>query len=235
MSKKFLDLEGLTHLVGKIKNLLSNKVDVVTGKGLSTNDFTDELKEKLMNAGNSSFSGNYEDLINKPTIGNGKLTIQKNGEAVDTFTANASTNKTINIEVPTNNNELTNGAGYQTADEVESAITSKGYQTAAQVNSTISGKGYQTASQVNTAISNAIAGVTQFEQQVVEVLPTNGVKGTIYLVSNFGSDNNIYDEFIFVNNKWEKIGTTEIDLSGYVKESDLSEITNAEIDSIFED
>lgn len=233
MSKKFLDLEGLTHLVGKIKELLRKKVDVVAGKGLSTNDFTDELKEKLMNAGNSSFSGNYEDLTNKPTIGNGKLTIQKNGEAVDTFTANASTNKTINIDVPTNNNELINGAGYQTADEVESAITSKGYQTAAQVNTAITGKGYQTASQVNNAISSAIAGVTQFEQQVVETLPATGVKGTIYLVSNSGTGTNIYDEFIFVNNKWEKIGTTEIDLTGYIKESDLSEISATEIDSMF--
>lgn len=42
------------------------------------------------------------------------LTIQKNGTKVgDTF--NGSVDKTINITVPTNNNELTNGAGYITA------------------------------------------------------------------------------------------------------------------------
>lgn len=34
----------------EINNLLNNKVDKVTGKGLSTNDFTDELKTKLENA-----------------------------------------------------------------------------------------------------------------------------------------------------------------------------------------
>lgn len=46
-------------------------------------------------------TGSYEDLIDKPTIGNATLTIQKNGTNVDTFTANATSNKTINITVPT--------------------------------------------------------------------------------------------------------------------------------------
>ena len=49
-------------------------------------------------------SGSYNDLSNKPTIptvNNATLTIQKNGATVDTFTANASSNKTINITVPT--------------------------------------------------------------------------------------------------------------------------------------
>ena len=49
--------------------------------------------------------------------------------------------------------ESINAAGYQTAAEVESAISGKGYQTAAQVESAISGKGYQTAAQVESAIA----------------------------------------------------------------------------------
>ena len=35
-----------------------------------------------------------------PTVNNATLTIQKNGTSVGTFTANASTNKTVNITVP---------------------------------------------------------------------------------------------------------------------------------------
>ena len=48
-------------------------------------------------------SGSYNDLSNKPTIpsvGNGTLTIQKNGTNVQTFTANQSGNATANIVVP---------------------------------------------------------------------------------------------------------------------------------------
>ena len=40
-------------------------------------------------------------VVTGPTVGNATLTIQKNGTAVDTFTANATSNKTINITVPT--------------------------------------------------------------------------------------------------------------------------------------
>lgn len=55
-------------------------------------------------------TGSYSDLKNKPTIpsvGNGTLTIQKNGTSAGTFTANATTDKTINITVPTKVSELT--------------------------------------------------------------------------------------------------------------------------------
>ena len=61
-------------------------------------------------------TGNYNDLSNKPTIpaaaNDAMLNIQRNGTSVGTFTANASTNKTINIAVPTNVSELGNDAHY---------------------------------------------------------------------------------------------------------------------------
>ena len=49
-------------------------------------------------------SGSYNDLSNRPTIptvNNATLTIQKNGASVATFTANASSNVTADISVPT--------------------------------------------------------------------------------------------------------------------------------------
>lgn len=65
----------------------------------------------------SDFSGSYNDLTDKPTIptvNNATLTIQKNGTNVQTFTANASSNKTANITVPTKTSDLTNDSGYIT-------------------------------------------------------------------------------------------------------------------------
>lgn len=41
-----------------------------------------------------------------PVVNNAKLTIQKNGVEVDSFTANASVDKTINIEVPTKASDI---------------------------------------------------------------------------------------------------------------------------------
>lgn len=56
-------------------------------------------------------------------IGDATLTIQKNGTTVDTFKANATSDKTINITVPTDTSDLTNGADYQTGSDVSSAIS----------------------------------------------------------------------------------------------------------------
>lgn len=50
-----------------------------------------------------------------PTVNDATLTIQKNGTAVATFTANSATNATANISVPTDTSDLTNGAGFITS------------------------------------------------------------------------------------------------------------------------
>lgn len=44
---KYLDLDGLQHLWEQLKALFNNKVDKVSGKGLSANDYTDAEKSKL--------------------------------------------------------------------------------------------------------------------------------------------------------------------------------------------
>lgn len=66
-------------------------------------------------------SGDYNDLLNKPTIptvNNATLTIQRNGTTVDTFTANASTNVTANISVPTTTSDLFNDSGFITSADI---------------------------------------------------------------------------------------------------------------------
>ena len=44
---EYLDKIGLAYLWGKLKALLNSKVDKVSGKGLSTNDYTDAEKNKV--------------------------------------------------------------------------------------------------------------------------------------------------------------------------------------------
>ncbi len=83
---------------------------------------------------------------------------------------------------------------------------------------------------VTTAVANGIAGIQGISYSVVTSLPASGEAGVIYLVSNSGSSNNSYDEYIWVNNSFEKIGTTDIDLSGYLQIN--SKISNGDIDAI---
>lgn len=81
---------------------------------------------------------------------------------------------------------------------------------------------FATKSEVTTQISAAVGNLTEFDTQVVQSLPATGVKGTIYFTPNNHGTNDIYDEFIYVNNAWEKIGNTQVDLSGYVQSNDLA-------------
>lgn len=78
-------------------------------------------------------------------------------------------------------------------------------------------------------VDTAIGAVKQFEYQVVTELPTaaQATMGKIYLIAHSHNPNDgqpdSYDEFITVLSgstyKWERIGNTDIDLSGYVPTS----------------
>jgi hypothetical protein len=84
---------------------------------------------------------------------------------------------------------------------------------------------------VDAAVASAIAGVQGISYEVVQTLPATGAAGTIYLISNSGTAPNIYDEYIWTGTAFEKIGTTDVDLSGYQPKMDA--ITNAQINGLF--
>lgn len=70
-------------------------------------------------------------------------------------------------------------------------------------------------------VDDAIGGITSVEFRVVGELPTSGEAGVIYLVAHSHGERDIYDEYIWVTDKFEKIGNTDIDLSQYAKKADL--------------
>lgn len=70
-------------------------------------------------------------------------------------------------------------------------------------------------------VDDAIGGITSVEFRVVGELPTSGEAGVIYLVAHSHGERDIYDEYIWVTDKFEKIGNTDVDLSQYAKKDDL--------------
>ena len=80
-------------------------------------------------------------------------------------------------------------------------------------------------------IADAISGITSFEYQVVSSLPSTGTKGVIYLLPNSGSSPNFYDEYIWVTASgsvsahFERIGSTDIDLSQYALVSQIPSVS----------
>ena len=72
-------------------------------------------------------------------------------------------------------------------------------------------------------VNNLIGTIQQFHYEIVQELPQTGANNILYLVPKSESQTqNVYDEYVYANNTWEKIGDTEIDLSGYVTTTDLS-------------
>ena len=225
-------------LIAKVKEALGGKVDKVTGKGLSTNDLTTELKK--------GYDGAVTDVANLKKVGAEKNTIV--GIKVNGTAQTPDSNRQVDISVPTDSdiaqkieeygyqtetqvNQIIAGKGYQTAAQVKTTVEGYGYQTAAQVNTLITGKGYQTSAQVQDAINESLSGITGIDIQVVESLPTTGKKGVIYLVAHAHGDKDNYDEYVWVTSKntYEKIGNTDIDLSGYVQKTDLVELTDKDL------
>ena len=84
-------------------------------------------------------------------------------------------------------------------------------------------------------VTAAIAGVSTFRAEIVNSLPSTGASNILYLVPKTSSESgNIYDEYLYIGGAWELVGSTGIDLSGYVKSSEMHALTNSEITAIIE-
>lgn len=84
---------------------------------------------------------------------------------------------------------------------------------------------------ISISEQNVISATAGINIEVVQALPSTGDTQTIYLVPNSGSAPNIYDEYIYVNNAWEKIGTTDVDLSNYYTKTETNTLLNAKADA----
>lgn len=77
-------------------------------------------------------------------------------------------------------------------------------------------------------VDDVVGGITGFDYQIVDSLadlPETGTKGIIYLVPDNHGTQDVYDEYIWVGDKYEKIGNTDINLDGYVKGTGLTQNT----------
>ena len=265
-----LDENGLAHLWQRIKllvtNKISNKVDKVDGKGLSTNDYTNAEKTKLAGIADGAQRNVQPDwaltsgdgaIKNKPTIPTKVSDLandskyQSAGEVETKIIRRLNTLKFDSTKLETNIAdwiyddlrfipELSQSDGLVNIPKPVSFRTafSRGLWNAINDNKVVSPDG------LNEAIKSAVGKITSFEYKIVDSLPatTEGKKGVIYLVAHSGSTNqNSYDEYIFLPAegstaaRYEKIGTTDIDLTPYAKKTEIpkkvSQLTN---DSDFE-
>lgn len=202
MAFDYLSKAGALFIVTKVKDLLTDKVNKVDGKGLSTNDFTTDLLNKL----NGIESG-------------------ANAITVDSALSSTSTN-------PVQNKAVNTALAAKAASASPTLTgTPKAPTAAAGTNTTQ----IATTEFVTTAVANAIGNVAGISFEVVTSLPSTGTAGVIYLISNGSSESkNAYDEYVWTGSVYEKFGSTAVDLTGYLKETDLVEIPETELEAMFD-
>ena len=255
-----LDENGLAHLWQRIKLLVTNnvssKVDKVDGKGLSTNDYTNAEKTKLAGIEDGAQKNVQPDwaltsgdgaIKNKPTIPT-KVSQLTNDSSYATTSGvdTAITNKLNTLDVTYEDIPIVLDEGecfISSLTQENGLVKAKKAHFATQFTANLEAAQSQgdvvTLAQLSQSIVDAVGKITSFEYKIVDSLPSTseGKKGTIYLVAHSGSTaQNIYDEYIFLPAdgstaaRYEKIGTTDIDLTPYAKKTEIptkvSDITN---------
>lgn len=150
----------------EMNTALGDKVDKVSGKQLSTNDYTAEEKTKLSGIA----SGAQVNVVETIKVNNAALTPSA---------------KAVNITVPTKTSQLTNDSSFAT----------------------------------QTYVNQQIGAIDKLKKSIVSALPSSNIDAnTIYLVPKSSTESgNYYDEYMYINSKWELIGNSKTDMTGFVK------------------
>ena len=73
-------------------------------------------------------------------------------------------------------------------------------------------------------INSLLTNIKSSTVEVVATRPEVGEENVIYLVPKDPKNENVYNEWIYINSKWELIGSTEIDLSNYYTKTEINNL-----------
>ena len=106
---------------------------------------------------------------------------------------------------------------YYTKTESDNLLSAKANQTDL---TSLSGRVTQNETDI-TALQTAVSGA--LKREIVQSLPTQDISTTtIYMIRNTTtSGDNIYDEYMYINNLWELIGTSATDFSNYYTKTEI--------------
>lgn len=125
--------------------------------------------------------------------------------------------ETINNSITTINNNITNIVNTEISNQIKSSIVDN--LTSSETEKSLSAK-------QGKVLKDLIDSLANLQITIVNSLPSVGESNIIYLVKKSGTGTDVHDEYIYVEGAWEKIGTTDIDLSDYYTKSQVDTIRN---------
>ena len=197
----YLDNAGVTQILTKIKSLLAKKAEI-TAIPTKTSQLTNDSYYQTEYDVNTKITNKLNTL--DVTIEDVPVTLDEGEYFISSLTQENGLVKAKKVHFPT-----------QFTVNLEAAQAQGDVVTLAQL---------------SQSIVDAVGKITSFEYKIVDSLPavSDGKKGVVYLVAHSGGTNqNSYDEYIFLPEegstaaRYEKIGTTDIDLTPYAKKTEI--------------
>lgn len=112
----------------------------------------------------------------------------------------------LDTDIPTKTSQLTNNSGF-----ITNAVNNL-------TNYYLKSETYS-----KYEVQQLLSTISSLKLEVVTNLPTTNISSnTIYLKPlDSAKENNIYEEYIYINSKWETIGTTAVDLTNYALKTEI--------------
>lgn len=205
------DLSALTQRVTTAENNISaadGKLTIIQGEGEGS------IKKAAADAQAAAIAAAATDATSKAD------------KALEDAKADSATKKTEAIEA----------AAAETTKQVTAAKTElqANIDKKADKATTLAGYGIAdayTKDEANTAIAAAVANAHHLKREIVSVLPevSEANEDTIYMVPDAGntdtagSNKSVYTEYMLVNGAFERIGTSDVDLSNYFTKDQVTD------------
>lgn len=205
------DLSALTQRVTTAENNISaadGKLTVIQGEGKGS------IKKAAADAQAAAIASAATDATSKAD------------KALEDAKADSATKKTEAIEA----------AAAETTKQVTAAKTKLQANIDKKANKATTLAGYgiadaYTKDEANTAIAAAVANAHHLKREIVSVLPevSKANEDTIYMVPDAGStdtagsNKSVYTEYMLVNGAFERIGTSDVDLSNYFTKDQVTD------------
>lgn len=193
--------------LGELQTAVAGKVDAEEGKGLSTNDLTDELK--------TNYDAAYEhsQAAHAPVDAQANVieVVKVNGEAL------AITDKTVDVTVPTKVSDLEQDIAYLTEHQDISGKADRA--------TTLEGYGI-TDAYTKTEVDTAVQGAKDYAKDLVDAIPEQ----TDYTVSieEDTTDSTIAKRYIF-KQLGEEIGRIDLAKELVVTSGSVKAVTEADV------
>lgn len=211
-------------------NDISSKVDIIEGTGVYfQNNGTTTLKAIGQNVPGSgqivSWTTNKtiktadpiadDDVTNKKYVDGINTNLNTSINTINEKLATIEDNAELNVQSDWNVTDTTSDAYILNKPTALSQFTNDSEFITNTVNN-LTNYYLKTETYTKEEVNSIISGISTFNAEIVTTLPTENISTTtIYLIAKIDTEeSDYYDEYMYISNNWEMIGSTKVDLSG---------------------